>query len=147
MHSCPNLEPVCCFMSGSNCSFLTCIQISQEAGKVVWYSILLKNFPQFVMIYTVKGIGVINKAKIDVFLIFSCFFPVYILSLYVCVCGSYCSSPPCSVSNVGCFNLVVRPLWARVLCVYTIGQQRAQALCAVCESSLSHFYLHPISRI
>ena len=45
MHSFPNLEPVHCFMSGSNCCFLTCIQVSQEAGKVVWYSHLLKNFP------------------------------------------------------------------------------------------------------
>ena len=55
-------------MSGSNCCFLTCIQISQEAGKVVWYSHLLKNFPQFVVIHTVKGFGVVNKAEIDVFL-------------------------------------------------------------------------------
>ena len=48
MYSFPNLEPVHCSMSGSNCCFLTCIQISQEAGQVVWYSYLLKNFPQFV---------------------------------------------------------------------------------------------------
>ena len=50
-------------MSGSNCSFLTCIQISQEAGKVVWNSHLLKNFPQFVVINTVKGFGIVNKAE------------------------------------------------------------------------------------
>ena len=61
-------------MSGSNCWFLTCIQISQEAGKVVCYSHLLKNFPQFVVIYTVKAFGVVNKAEVDVFLEFSCFF-------------------------------------------------------------------------
>ena len=65
---------VSCSMSGSNCCLLTCIQISQETGKVVWYSYLLKNFPQFVVIYTVKGFGVINKAKVDVFLELSCFF-------------------------------------------------------------------------
>ena len=59
-------------MSSSNCCFLTCIQISQETGKVVWYSHLLKNFPQFVVIYTEKGFGVINKA--DFLLEFSCFF-------------------------------------------------------------------------
>ena len=41
----PNLEPVCCSMSGSNCCFLTCIQVSQKAGKVVWYSHFFKNFP------------------------------------------------------------------------------------------------------
>ena len=61
-------------MSGSNCCFLTCIQISQEAGKVIWYSHLFKNFPQFVVIHTVKGFGVVNKAKVDVFLELSCFF-------------------------------------------------------------------------
>ena len=61
-------------MSGSNCCFLTCIQTSQEAGQVVWYSHVLKNFPQFVVIHTVKGFRVINKAEIDVFLELSCFF-------------------------------------------------------------------------
>ena len=57
-----------------NSSFLTCIQISREAGQVVWYSHLLNNFPQFVVSYTVKGFGVINKAEIDVFLELSWFF-------------------------------------------------------------------------
>ena len=61
-------------MSGSNCCFLTYIQISQEAGKVVWYSHLLKNFPQFVVIHTVKGVSIVNEAEVDVFLEFSCFF-------------------------------------------------------------------------
>ena len=61
-------------MSGSNCYFLNCIQISQEADKVVWYSRLFKNFAQFVVIHTVKGFGVVNKAEVDVFLELSCFF-------------------------------------------------------------------------
>ena len=61
-------------MSGSNCCFLTCKQVSQEAGKVVCYPHLLKNFPQFAVIYTVKGFGIINKAEVEVFLEFSCFF-------------------------------------------------------------------------
>ena len=61
-------------MSGSNCCFLTCIQISQEAGKVVWSSHLLKNFPQFVVIHTVKGFDIVNKPEVDVFLELSCFF-------------------------------------------------------------------------
>ena len=74
MYSFPDLEPVCYSMSTSNCCFLTCIQISQEAGKVVWYFHLLKNFPQFVVIHTIKGFGIVNKAEIDVFLGFSCFF-------------------------------------------------------------------------
>ena len=53
---------------------MTYIQISQEEGKVVWYSHLLKNFPQLVVIYTVKGFGVINKAEVYVLLESSCFF-------------------------------------------------------------------------
>ena len=61
-------------MSGSNCCFLTCIQVSQEAGQVVWYSHLFKNLPQFVVIHTVEGFGVVNKAEDDVSLEFSCFF-------------------------------------------------------------------------
>ena len=61
-------------MSSSNCCFLTCIQISQEAGQEVWYSHLLKNFLQFIVIHTAKGFGIVNKAEIDVFLEFSCFF-------------------------------------------------------------------------
>ena len=52
---------------------MTCIQVSQEAGKVVWYY-LFKNFPQFVVIHTVKGFGIVHKAEIDVFLELSCFF-------------------------------------------------------------------------
>ena len=55
-------------MSSSNCCFLTCIQISQEAGQVVWYSHLLKNFPQFVVVHTDKGFDIVNKAEVDIFL-------------------------------------------------------------------------------
>ena len=65
------LEPFCCSMSSSNCCFLTCIQVSQEAGQVVWYSHLLKSFPQFIVIHTVKSFGIVNKAEVDVFLAFS----------------------------------------------------------------------------
>ena len=61
-------------MSSSNCCFLTCIQISQEAGQVVWYSHLFQNFPQFLVIHTVKGFGIVNEAEVDVFLEFSCYF-------------------------------------------------------------------------
>ena len=56
-----------CSMSSSNFCFLTCIQISQEADQVVWYSHLYKNSPQFVVIPTVKGFVIINKAEIEVF--------------------------------------------------------------------------------
>ena len=73
MYSFSYLEPVCCSMSSSNWCFLTCIQISQEADQVLWYSHLFQNFPQFIVIHTVKGFGIVNKAEIDVFLELSCF--------------------------------------------------------------------------
>ena len=73
MNSFSYLEPVCCSTSSSNCCFLTCIQISQEAGQVVWDSHLFQNFPQFLVIHTVKGFGIVNKAEIDVFLELTCF--------------------------------------------------------------------------
>ena len=74
MHSIPNLEPLCCSMSSSNYCLLSCIQISQEADWVLWYSYLLKNFPQIAAIHTVKCFGIVNKADIYVFLELSCFF-------------------------------------------------------------------------
>jgi len=61
-------------MSSSNCCFLTCIQVSQEADQMVWYSHLFQNFPQFIVIHIVKGFGVVNKAEVDIFLKLSCFF-------------------------------------------------------------------------
>ena len=61
-------------MSSSNCCFLSCIQVSQEAGQVVQYSHLFHNYPQFIVIHTVKGFGIVNKAEINVFLKLSCFF-------------------------------------------------------------------------
>ena len=63
------------------CYFLTCTQISQEASKVIWYSHLLKNFPQFVVIHIVKGFGIVNKSEIDAFL------------------ELFCSSDPMDVGN------------------------------------------------
>ena len=61
-------------MSSSNCCFLTCMQVSQEAGQVVWYSHLFPNCPQFIVIHTIKGFGIVNKAEIDIFLELSSFF-------------------------------------------------------------------------
>ena len=61
-------------MSTSNCGFLTCIQISQEVGHVVWYSHLLQNFLQFIVIHTIKGFSIVNKAEINIFLELSSFF-------------------------------------------------------------------------
>ena len=94
MYFFPDLDPVCCFMSSSNCCFLTCVQVSQEAGQVVWYSHLLKNFPQFVVIHTVKGFGIVNKAEVDVFLELLCFFddPMDVGNL---ISGSFAFSKSC----------------------------------------------------
>ena len=61
-------------MSRSNCCFLTCIKVSQEEGQVVrWYAHLFQNFPQFIVIYRIKGFGIVNKAELDVFLEFLLF--------------------------------------------------------------------------
>ena len=81
-------------MSSSNCHFLTFIQVSQEASQVVLYAHLFQNFPQFIVIYTVKGFGIVNKAEIDVFLELSCFFddPADVGSL---ISGSFAFSETC----------------------------------------------------
>ena len=81
-------------MSGSNCCFLTCTQISQEAGNVVWYSHLLKNFLQFVAIHTVKGFLVVYEAEVDAFLEFSCFFydPLHVGNLSSAISAFFESS-------------------------------------------------------
>ena len=73
-YSFPDLEPLCCSMSSFNCCFLTCIQISQETNRMVWYSHLFQNCPQFVVIHRLRGFGIVNKAEVDVFLDRSCFF-------------------------------------------------------------------------
>ena len=72
MYSFPNFELICCSMSGSNCCLLTCIQVSQETCKEVWYSNLFKNFP--ICCDPHKGFSVVNEAEVDVFLEFPCFF-------------------------------------------------------------------------
>ena len=74
MYSFPNFELAHFSMSSSNYCFLSCIQVFQEACKVVCYSYIFKNFPQFFVIHTVKGFSIVNKAEVDVFLEFSCFF-------------------------------------------------------------------------
>ena len=78
-------------MSSSNCCFLTCIHLSQEAGQVVWFPHLFQNFPQFIVIHTVKGFGIVNKAEVDVFMELSCFFddPIDVGNL---ISGSYAFS-------------------------------------------------------
>ena len=76
-------RPVCFSMSSSNCCLLICIYISQEAGQVVRHSHFFQNYPQYIVIHTVKGFGTVKKAETDVFLLLSCFFndPVDVGSL------------------------------------------------------------------
>ena len=95
-------------MSSSNCCFLTCIQISQEAGQVVWYSHLFHNFPQLIVIHTVKGFGIVNKAEIDVFLELSCFFhDPAMLAIWSLVPLPFLK--PAWTSGSSCFNVLLKP--------------------------------------
>ena len=82
MSSFPNFEPVRCSMSDSDCCFLTCIQIFQEAGKVVWYSHLFQNCPQFVVIHTVKGFRVVRRRS-------RCFSGIILLFLWSSRCWQF----------------------------------------------------------
>ena len=125
-YSFPNLEPVYCPMSSSNCCFLIYTQISQEAGKVyVWYSHLFKNFPQFVVIHTVKGFSIVNKAEVDVFLQFPCFFdePKDVGNL---ISGSSAFSK----SSLNIWKSMVHILWTliwRILSIFLLACAAAAA--------------------
>ena len=110
-------------ISSSNSCFLTCIQISQEAGQVVWYSHPLKNFPQFVVIHTVKGFGIVNKAKVDVILEFSCFFydPADVGNL---ISGSFAFLNPAWTSGSSWF-----------MCCWNLGWRLLNITLLACEMS------------
>ena len=102
-------------MSVPNCCFLTCIQISQEAGKVVWYSHLFKNFPQFVVTHTVKGFTVVNEAEVDIFLEFSCFFydPTDVDNFIS-------DSSACSNSSLNIWNFWFMHCWSLVWRIFSM---------------------------
>ena len=106
MFSFPNLELVCCSMSGSSCCFLNCTQISQEVSQVLRYFHLFRNFPQFVVIHTVKGFGIVNKTEVDTFLEFSYFFkdPTHVANL---ISGSSAFSK----SSLNIWKFKVHILW------------------------------------
>ena len=125
MYSFPNFELVHHSMSDSNCCFLICIQISQEAGQVVWYSHLFKNFPQSIVIHTVKGFGIVNKAETDVHLELSCFFddPADVGNL-ICCSSAFSKSSLTSGSSwfTYCWSLTWRILSITLLayvCIHT----------------------------
>ena len=92
-------------MSSSNCCFLTCIQVSQESGQVIWYSHLFQNFPQFIVIHTVKGFGIVKKAEIDVFLELACF-----SNDLMDVCNLISDSSAFSKSNLNIWKFTVHVL-------------------------------------
>ena len=121
-------------MASSNCYFLTCIQVSREAGKVVWYSHIMKNFPHFVVIHTVKGFGILNKAEIDVFLELSCFFydPTDVGNL---ISGFPLFLNPAWISGISWLCTVeswLGEFWA-LLCQHVIWVQLCSSLNILCH--------------
>ena len=124
MYSFPHLESVYCSISSSNYCFLTCIQISQEAGQVVWFSYLLKNFPQFVVIDAVKGFDIVNEA--DVFLKLCAFLMIQqMLAIWSLVPGPFLNPAWTSGSSwfIYCWSLAWRILSITLLvCVYVCVQ-------------------------
>ena len=135
MYSFLGLEPVCFSMSRFNCCFLTCIQISQEAGQVVWYSHLLKNFPQFIVIHTVKDFGIASKADTDVFLELSCFFdgPADVGNL---ISGSCAFSNPVWTSGSSRFMYCWSLAW-RIILSITLLAREMNAIVSIFEHSLA----------
>ena len=121
-------------MSSSNCCFLTCIQISQEAGQVVWYSCLFKNFPQFVVIHTVRVFGIVNKGKVDSFLELSCLFgdPADVDSL---ISGSSAFLNPAWTSGSSWFT-----------CCWSLAWRILSITLLVCEmSAIVWYFIHSLA--
>ena len=112
-YSLPNFEPVCYSMSSSNYCFLTCIQVSQETDKVVWYSHLFKNFPQVISdSHSQRLLTIVNEAELDVFLEFPCFF-YDLMNVGNLISGSYAISKPSTSGSswfTYCWNLAWRIL-------------------------------------
>ena len=108
LYSFSDFEPVHCSMSSSNGCFLTRMQVSQETGKVVWYSHLSENFPQIVVIHRVNGFSVINEAEVDVFLELPCFLhdPVNVDSL---ISGTSASSKSSLYTWKFSFHILLKP--------------------------------------
>ena len=119
MYSFPYLEPACCSMSSSSYCLLTCTQMSQEAGQVVWYAHLFQNFPQLVVIHTVKGFSIVNKPEIDAFMELSCFFddPLDVGNL---ISGSSAFSK--TILNIWKFTIhILLKAWRILSITFTLG--------------------------
>ena len=119
-----NYEPVCCSISGSNCCFLTCTQLSQEAGKVVWNFHLFKYFPQLVVTHRIKGLNAVNETKEDIFLECSWFFFMIqqILAIWSLVPLPFLNSACASGSSqfTYCWSLTWRILSFTMLALYSV---------------------------
>ena len=115
------------------CIFRTklCIHVSQEAGKIVWYSHLFKNFPLFVVIHTVKGFSIVSDAEVGVFLEFSCFFYDR-----MDVGNLISGSSACSKSSLYIWKLLVRVLLKPSLKDFKLTLYPLLSLLA-CETGLS----------
>ena len=107
-------------MSSSNCCFLTCIQVSQEAAQVVWYSLLFQNSPQFVVIHTVKSLGIVNEAEVYVLLEFSCFCydPAYVHNL---------------ISGSSAFSKYSLNIWKFLVCSQTVEASFGEFWALLCH--------------
>ena len=132
-------------MFSSNWCFLTCIQISQDAGKVVWTSHLLKNFPQCVVIHTVKGFGIVNKAEGDVFLELSCFSMIqWMLEIRSLVPLPFLN-PACTSGSswfTYCWSLVCRILSISLLACEMSAVQLCPTLCNPIDCSTPGLPVH-----
>ena len=111
------------------------MQISQEAGKVVWYSHLFQNVPQFVVIHPVKGFGIVNKAEVDVFQELSCLFydPVDVGNL---ISGS----SPFSKSSLNIWKFSVHVLAWRILSIALLVREMSAIVRQFKQSSALHFF-------
>ena len=121
-------------MFGSNGCFLPHIQVSEETGKVVWYSHIFKNFPQFVVIHTVKGFNIVNEAEVDVFLEFPCFLydPTNIGYL---ISGSSPFSPPSLYISKFSVHILLKPSWNDF--EYNLTSMWNECNCTVAWTSLA----------
>ena len=130
-------------MSSSKCCFLACIQISQEAGKVICYSHLFQNFPQFVVIHTVKGFGIVSEAEVDFFFKFSCFF-YYPMDVGSLIFGSSAFSK--SSLNIWKFSVHVHRLLIFFFghMTYGIFPDQGLNLCPLALGSLRHWTIREV---
>ena len=125
------------FLVQINCCFLTCIHISQEAGQVVWYSHLFKNFPLFVVIHTVKGFGIVNKAEVDIFFWNSLAFPMIQQMLAIWSLVPLLFLNPAWTSGSSWFTYCWSLVW-RILSITLLACELGNKRMAKCRKKFLH---------